>query len=187
MSRHYKLLLTSSLLVNLGDNLIGPLWAVFVQGIGGTILVLGYAAAISSFVTGFAIIAVGKLSDHMDKTVLTFIGYILFALGTLGYLIISEPWHLYLLQIVFGLGGALLAAPLTALFARYINKESEGFQWSLGDGGGRLMVGVAVLSGAFIVNAFGFTALFLTMFAIQAIAIVIYFRFFLLVRQTARR
>ena len=87
------------------------------------------------------------------------------------YIFISRPWQLFVLQIVFAFGTACLSAPLTALFARYITKSKEGLQWGLEGGGSYIVVGIAVFIGTFIVHQWGFKILFLTMFAVQIMAV----------------
>ena len=173
MKKGYKILLSASLLANFGDNLIGPFYAVFVERIGGSILDIGYTVAVFSFASGLLIIAIGKISDILNKELITSFGYLMFALGSLGYLLITNPLQLFILQIIFALGAACLAAPLSALFARFVQKGKEGLQWGLSGGGTYIAVGLAVTIGTLIVNYFGFTVLFLTMFVIQMAAVMI--------------
>lgn len=170
MRREYKILLLMALLVNLGDNLIGPFYAIYIQKIGIGLADMGYAAVIFNAVIGLLMIAIGKLSDKLNKEIITVVGYYLFAIGTLGYMVISKSWHLFLLQVIFALAAACLSAPLTALFARYIDKKDEGLQWGLNSGGERIAVAAAVLAGTLIVTRFGFTTLFITMFCVQITA-----------------
>ncbi len=173
MRREYKILLAATLLLNFGDSLIGPFYAVFVQKIGGGILLIGSTTAFFGILAGSLNIAVGKLSDKLNKIAVTVVGYALFAAGSLGYLIISSPWQLFALESVFALGSACLGAPLSALFADFIHKEKGGLQWGLESGGTRIVIGVSVLLGTFIVNYLGFRTLFLIMFAIQITATLI--------------
>jgi MFS family permease len=173
MNNAYKTLLSATLLVNFGDNLIGPFYAVFVERIGGSILDLGYSVTVFSICTGILMIIIGKLSDKLNKELITVVGYALYALGSILYLIISSPWQLFGLQIIFAFGTACLSAPLTVLFAKYIQKGKEGMQWGLEGGGSYIVVGVAVFVGTFIVNHWGFKVLFLTMFTIQVVATII--------------
>lgn len=179
MEKGYKILLTASLLANFGDNLIGPFYAVFVERIGGSILDIGFTVTVFSICTGLLMIIAGKISDKLNKELITIFGYGLYALGSLLYLTISSPWQLFMLQIVFAFGTACLAAPLTALFARYIQKGKEGAQWGFESGGGYLAVGAASFIGALIVNQWGFKILFITMFAVQASAVLIQTRLYL--------
>lgn len=173
MNNGYKILLAATLLANFGDNLIGPFYAVFVEKIGGNILDMGYSITLFSICTGVLMIIVGKISDKINKELIAIAGYALFALGSVLYLIISSPWQLFVLQVVFAVGAACLSAPLAALFAKYIIKGKEGLQWGLEGGGSHIVVGIAVFIGTFIIHQWGFTFLFLTMFGMQIAAMII--------------
>jgi len=170
MRTGYKILLITSLLTNFADNLIGSFYAVFVQKIGGSILDIGYTITVYSIATGLLIILVGKISDKWNKKIITVWGLLFFAAGNFGYLFITHPYQLFVLQIVFAIGSACLAAPLSALFAKFIQKENEGLQWALDSGGSKIVVGIAVLIGTLIVSNFGFKVLFIIMGTIQLIA-----------------
>lgn len=167
MKKEYKILLAASLLANFGGNLIGPFYAVYVKNIGGSILDIGYTTTIFSIGAGCFMILIGKISDKLNKELITIFGYLLYACGSLGYLIIQNPWQLFLLQVIFSFAVACLSAPLSSLYARYINKEQEGLQWGLDNGGTMIVVGLSVFIGTFIVNRWGFNLLFLSMFFIQ--------------------
>ena len=184
MNNSYKILLSASLLENFGDNLIGPFYAVFVEQIGGSFLDLGYSVTLFSICTGILMIIIGRISDKLNKELITIAGYALYALGSLLYLTISSPWQLFGLQIVFALGTACLSAPLTALFAKYITKGKEGLQWGLEGGGAYIVVGIAVLIGTFMVNQWGFEILFFTMFLIQVSAVIVQTKLYFVTRKT---
>jgi len=185
MKKAYKILLTASLLANFGDSLIGPFYAVFVEKIGGSILDIGFTVTVFSMCTGLLMILIGKLSDRLNKELITIFGYGMYALGSLLYLVISSPWQLFFLQIVFAIGTACLAAPLTTLFAKYIQKGKEGAQWGLEGGSSFLAVGVASFIGTLIVSQWGFKILFLAMFAIQISATLVQTRLYFAMKKTA--
>lgn len=167
MNYGYKILLSASLLANFGDSLLGPFYAVFVEKIGGSILDIGFTVTIFGICTGILMIIIGKISDKYNKELITILGRGFFALGSLLYLIISSPWQLFILQIIFAVGTACLSAPLVALFAKHIQKQKEGEQWGLEGGGSFIAFGIASFVGTLIVNQWGFKILFIAMFIIQ--------------------
>ncbi|HAL50231.1 MAG: Permease of the major facilitator superfamily [Candidatus Uhrbacteria bacterium GW2011_GWD2_41_121] len=183
MNNGYKILLSASILANFGDNLIGPFYAVFVEKIGGSILDMGFTVTVFGICTGILMIIIGKLSDKLNKELVTVFGYGFFALGSLSYLIISSPWQLFILQVIFAIGTACLSAPLIALFAKYVQKEKEGEQWGLESGGSFIAVGIASFIGTLIVSQWGFEILFFTMFVIQISATIVQSRLYLIKRK----
>lgn len=175
----YLYLLLASLVANFADSLFGPLYAVYVQGIGGDLLDVGNTMALYSVATGILIIMVGKLSDRWSKASITTIGFGLSALGTLGYLVIQTPLHLYLLQLIFAVSTALLSAPLSALFAEHINKQKAGLLWALEGGGGKILFGIGMLIGTSLTYHFGFTAVFIIIFLFQVCATLLQLRVYI--------
>jgi len=173
MKREYKILLIAGFVCNFAENLMGPFYAIFVQKIGGGILTIGYSTTIYMLATGLLIIAIGKLSDSWSKEWITTCGYAIFALSATGYIFISHPWQLFVIQIISAFGTACLSSPLTSLMSHNINKEHEGFQWALEGGGDKIVTGLAVLAGTFLVKYLGFNILFLIIFIFDLTAVLI--------------
>jgi hypothetical protein len=59
---------------------------------------------------------------------------------------------------------------MSSLFSQYIQKKNDGFQWSLGSGSSRIVTGLSVLTGTFILKYTGFKTLFLIMGILGLIA-----------------
>ncbi len=179
----YKYLLSASLIANFADSLFGPLYVVFVQEIGGDIFDVGNTVALYSIATGILIILFGKLSDHYSKRLSVTIGLGLSSLGTLGYIIITTPLHLYLLQVLFALSTAFLTAPYSALLAEYIDKKKAGIMWALEGGGSKILFGLGLMLGTYITYNFGFITVFSIIFIFQACSTVILGRMYVVSRQ----
>ncbi len=175
MRIEYKILLTAGLLANLGDNLIGPFYAIWVRKITEDPLIIGNSIAFYSLLAGILIIVFGKLADKYNKELLAMLGYLLSFIGTILYLIITQPWHLYAQQVLFAFSAIMLAGPLKALFSEFINKEKAGFQWALGDAGNKIIIAFAIFSGSLVVKLFGFTNLFIIMALLQLVAVILQF------------
>lgn len=171
MNERIKILLYGGNLWALGAGMLGPLFAVFAEKIGGDILEISWAWATYLIVTGILVIFVGKISDKKaNKEKLMIVGYGLNAFFTFGYLIVSSPIHLFLVQIGLGIASALSMPTWESLYAKYEDKKHEGYEWGLAGGEGYIITGIAMVIGGLIVNYFSFTFLFLTMGTIQIIA-----------------
>ncbi len=175
----YKYLLAASFFSTFADSLFGPLYAVYVQGIGGGILDVGNSVALYSIMTGILIILVGKISDRMSKELLATFGFLVSSVGTLCYLVISSPFQLYILQILFAVSTALLSAPLSALFAKHIENKNSGFMWALEGGGGKILAGIGIVCGTFVTYQFGFSTTFILISILQLCATILLFKVFL--------
>jgi MFS family permease len=116
MDRKERVLLWSSNLWSLGEGMLGPLFAVFAQRLGGNILDITWAWAIYLGMTGILTIVVGGVSDRIwqwcGRERLLVAGYALNALCTFGYLLVHTPRDLFLVQAGLGVALALFLAPL---------------------------------------------------------------------------
>ncbi len=171
LSKRVKVLLYSSNLWYLGEGMLGPLFAVFTERIGGDILDITWAWATYLIVTGILYILVGKFVDgHLNKAKVMVIGYGLNSLFTFGYLLVSSPIHLFFIQAGLGVAAALTNPNWLALYAKYEDRKHDGYTWGLFGGEGHIVTGLAMILGGFIVNYISFNVLFITMGTIEAIA-----------------
>jgi MFS family permease len=170
-----RVLLWSSNLWALGEGMLGPLFAVFAQRIGGNILDITWAWAIYLGMTGILTIIAGRVSDRIwqwcGRERLMVAGYGLNALCTFGYVWVETTTGLFLVQAGLGVALALSSPTWSALYARYSpGEEKAGKSWGLVAGGQRLTLAVAIVVGGYIVNTFSFDVLFITMGIVQVIA-----------------
>ena len=170
-----RLLLWGSNLWSLGEGMLGPLFAVFAQRVGGNILDITWAWAIYLGMTGFLTIVSGRVSDRIwewcGRERLLVAGYALNALCTFGYLLVDRPMHLFLVQAGLGVALALSNPTWSALYARYSPGEKQaGYTWGLVAGGQNLILAMAIVLGGYIVSTYSFDALFIAMGTVQVIA-----------------
>lgn len=157
-----------------GEGLLGPLFAVFTQKIGGDILDITYAWGVYLVITGIFIIIFGKLSDRiLNRKKLLFAGYVLNAVLTFGYLFVNNPLQLLILQAGLGFAVAMATPTWNALYSKYQHKEHRGLAWGLSDGLSQLFTGIAVILGGFVLVYFSFNILFVIMGIIQIIAVIL--------------
>lgn len=169
--RKSKILRYSNNLWLLGEGMLGPLFAVFAERIGGSILDISLAWAVYLITTGLLVIFIGKLSDKEGrKEKFVIIGFAINALFTFAYLLVTEPFHLFIVQAGLGIGAALATPTWNSLYARYEDKKHGGYTWGLAAGQAAITTGMAIIIGGFIVAKYSFTALFITMGIIQIIA-----------------
>src|SRR3990167_9276813 len=102
-----KILLYGCFLGYLGEGMLGPLFAVFADKIGGNILDITWAWATYLIVSGVVVILVGALADKLSKEKIMLAGYILDTVFTFCYLLVQTPLHLFLVQGGLGIAAAL--------------------------------------------------------------------------------
>ena len=165
------ILLVGSNLWYLGEGMLGPLFAVFSEQIGGDVLSISRAWACYLIVMGLCTVLIGRYSDgRVSKEKIMLLGYGLNAVLTFAYLFVQTPAHLLLVQAGLGLASALAMPTWEALYAKYEDKKHDGFSWGLFSGGADVMLGVGVLIGGVIVSHYSFSVMFVVMGCMQVLA-----------------
>ncbi|PKL36752.1 MFS transporter [Candidatus Peregrinibacteria bacterium HGW-Peregrinibacteria-1] len=171
INKHIRILLYGGNIWYLGEGMFGPLFAVFTEKVGGDILDISWAWATYLVIAGLLYIVVGKITDKYDnKEEIMVMGYGLNALFTFGYLLVSTPWHLFLVQAGLGMAAAMATPTWDALYAKHEDRRNGGFQWGLAGGEAQIVTGIGIVIGGYIVSYTSFTTLFLIMGCVQVIA-----------------
>ena len=173
LNKHIRILLYGSNIWYFGEGMLGPLFAVFAQRIGGDIFSITWAWAIYMIVTGILVISIGKFTENKSaNTKAKFIvsGYALNTIFTFGYLLVSAPWHLFIVQAGLGIAVALVTPTWNALYAKYEDKKHDTYEWGLASGEAQIIIGIAIIIGGWIVSYYSFTTLFIIMGFIQVVA-----------------
>jgi MFS family permease len=170
MSQPERILLWGSNLWMFADGMLGPLFAVLSQRIGGNVLDISWAWAVYIGVTGIFVIIVGAVSDRLSKEKLLVAGYALTAVFTFCYLLVTKPIHLLLVQAGLGLSLGLSNPTWFALYDKHTHPDRKGFAWGLEDGMAKIITALAILIGGAIVRYGSFKALFIIMGTLQTLA-----------------
>ncbi|MCR4368617.1 MAG: MFS transporter [archaeon] len=174
MNRNLKLVLAASVLIHSGVNLFAPLYAVFIENIGGTLFDAGAAIAIYSILSGVLYFLLKEIPDTgFSKRHMMFAGYIIFFFGYISYLFASSPLHVFGIQALLAIGEAIINPSWSAVIAASLEKGKERENYSKFYGYRSIISGLAALAGGFIANAFGFTIVFGAMAAFALVAAVI--------------
>lgn len=116
---------------------LAPILAIFVTGqiAGGTVAVVGFALMIYWSVKSILQLFIARYIDRNHGEIDDFYFFIsgVFANAILVslYYFASSVWHIYALHFLIGVADAMLVPPLYAIFTRHIDKNQEGFEWSL--------------------------------------------------------
>jgi len=98
------------------------------------------------------------------------IGFVINAVFSFAYLLVSSPFHLLFVEAGLGVAVALATPTYDALYSLYGDRKQKGYEWGLQDGEEYIFSAIGVIIGGFIVTYFGFRTLFVLMGIIQIIA-----------------
>lgn len=163
MHKILKILTASSIFYNLTAGMLGPIYALFAQEIGGGLFVASSAIAIYTAVIGILILVFGRLEDKLNKRKVFIAGRAINVVGISGYLFVSSPLDLFIVQGILGVAIAMMNPTFEALYSRGLRKGHEAFEWSVWEGSIHLVLAGAALVGGFIASTMGFKTLFIVM------------------------
>jgi len=172
MKRGLKFLLFSDAWVTLALGMIGPIYAIFVEEIGGDILDASWAFFAFMISCGIALYIIGKWEDkvkHKEKLITA--GYTLTAIGCLCYYFVDSQAMLIMTQIILGLAEAIQVPAYDALYSKYLEKKKAASQWADWEAMQYIVTAIAAVVGGYLATIYGFKVLFLVMFMISGISI----------------
>jgi MFS family permease len=168
MKRGLKILLYSDAFISLALGMIGPIYAIFVEKIGGDILDASWAYFAYMFTAGIVMYLISNFEDrskHKEKFII--VGYILTNIGCFFYIFVYNQFTLMLTQIVLGLSVAILDPAFDAVYSHYVTKSKEASDWGIWESMSYIVTAIAAIVGGYIASLFGFKILFVVMFIIS--------------------
>lgn len=172
MRKDMKILLYSNYLNTFGYSLFGPLYSLFVLGVGGSAFTAGATWSCYMLASGLFIFIFGKFEDvfYSHRKLMIVAGYFILAFGALAFTLIQNVAEVYPVQIFNALGIGLLTPAWDVIYSAepYKGKEAEG--WALFAGADYILIAIAAFLGGIYVTYFSFRNLFLVVFAIQIVA-----------------
>ena len=166
-----KMLIKASFIGAFAEAMFVPVYAIFTDRIGGSILDAGVGFAIFSIATGIFVLSVGSTAwFHRHVRAMVFWGFVISALGDFGYILVRNTYQLFAVQVVVGAALGMLNPAWDSLYSTDGRKDDAATRWSLWTGGVALLTGVAALAGGLIVARLGFTTLFTLMAVLDLVA-----------------
>jgi MFS family permease len=132
-----RLLIASDVVLTGAAGLLAPVFALFIEDFikGGNAAVAGVAAAIYLFTKSALQIPIAtfidKIRGERDDFNLLFWGSIAMSLIPLLYLVVSLPWHLYVVQFILGIFTAFTFPSYMSIFTHHIDSHKEGTEWGV--------------------------------------------------------
>ncbi|HVZ55479.1 MAG TPA: MFS transporter [Chitinophagaceae bacterium] len=171
ITKTVRILLLGANIWYFGEGMMGPLFAIFAEKVGGDILDITWAWATYLIVTGGLYILVGKLLNNKPyKARVMVAGYVLNAVFTFCYLLVRTPFELLLVQAGLGVAEATGTPAWDAIYAKNMMQESDAYAWGLSTGQAHMVTGIAFGIGGLMVHYVSFNGLFLLMGLVQVLA-----------------
>lgn len=163
-----RVVLFTNILVLIAAAMLAPIYAVYVEGIGGDLLDAGIAASLFAVAAGITSLVSGRVADKVKhKHILVGVGYLLTGVGFVVHAFVGSVWQLFAAQVFIGLVQASYEPVFDGLYTKFIgNVKRASSRWSLWEAGNYFSVAIGSLLGAAIVAFISFQALFMIMAAL---------------------
>lgn len=165
ISRPLRVILATNIFVLIGGAMLAPIYAVYVDNIGGDLLDAGIAAALFAAAAGVTSLVSGAFADRVKhKHRLVGFGYILTGFGFLSYIFVDSVWQLFAAQVFIGLIQASYDPVFDGLYTKFIgNVKRASSRWGLWEAGNYFSIAIGSVTGAAIVAYTSFATMFILM------------------------
>ncbi|OIO26689.1 hypothetical protein AUJ14_01310 [Candidatus Micrarchaeota archaeon CG1_02_55_22] len=158
--RSLNLLILASVLGSLSGAIYAPFYAIFVQGIGGDVLLAGISQSAYFVTAGLTALISGRIADKYGKRKMVVTGFVLLFAGDVMLVFVSSIETLILAEFVLGIGLSLTNPAWSGLFASLLAKGEESTYFGRLEFLYNIGFSVAAIFGALVIQYSGFTALF---------------------------
>ena len=159
-----RILLTTNGLILVAAAMLGPIYALFVEQIGGNLLDASLTGGMFALAAGVTTLLSGKYADRIQRDeLIVVVGYTLIGIGFLFYTAVESILPLLLVQVLIGFGEAVYSPAFDALYSSHLSEHKVGREWGAWESMNYFTAAGGAIFGGLIAANFGFDALFVIM------------------------
>lgn len=161
-----KVLIVNDFIIWSGVNLISPILPLFVADRvdGKAVEIVAISSAIYLIVQSLIELPIARMEDkwkgEKDELWIRVGGMVLASIMLMLYPMVTQAWHIYLLEAVSAFGRGIAAPSWYSLFSKYLDKNKEGITWGIEDTVLNIGMAATAALGGFMAYEFGFAVLF---------------------------
>ncbi|MFD2129894.1 MFS transporter [Pseudogracilibacillus auburnensis] len=122
----YKRFLSYQSTIMMASSMIFPFYVLLLKNVGHNYAQFGWAYGIFALTAAFAYPIIGKVSDKVGDKTLFFIYSFGMSIILLIFPLVTDVWHVYILQLFMGLLGAVQKNTEKTALARNVEKATAG-------------------------------------------------------------
>ncbi len=158
-----SLLLISGLAMFASAMLI-PIYALFVEEIGGGVTVASSSYAVFWLVAGLLTFVAGKIENKMKELELAIVvSQFVMCLGYVLYYFAHSVIMLYIIMFILGVGSAIFWPAFHSIYTKHVDGHKSAQQWSFYDGLAYIIPAIGAFIGGWLVKEYGFGIIFIIM------------------------
>jgi len=157
------LLLISSAFI-FANAMFMPIYALFVEKIGGSITTASTAYAIFWLVAGVLTFIAGKIENKMKETELAImLSQFIVCIGYILYYFTDTIFMLYIVMVILGIANAIFWPAFHCVYTKHVDGQKSAWQWSFYDGLTYIVPAIGAFIGGWLVKLYGFNVIFIIM------------------------
>ena len=119
MNKNIRILLAADSLHLVSGAAFAPIYAIYIEQIGGGILAASWAMSIFAAVTGICMYIFSRLEDkRLPQKEAVVVGYFIHALSYIGYVFVTSIHSLLIIQIIGAIALGIRMPAYDALYSR---------------------------------------------------------------------
>lgn len=161
----------------LAKAMLGPIYALFVEDLGGDLVDAGLTFGVFAFAAGITTLIVGSLSDRVkeDELIIS-AGFLITAFGFFYYIFVDSLATLMIAQVIIGLGEATKFPAYDEVFSKHLDKGTGGREWGAWEALSYFTAAIGAVGGGYLAAEMGFDAIFIIMGALSLWAAIFIYR-----------
>lgn len=163
----YRRFVASQSIIMMAGSMVFPFYILLLRNVGNSFSQFGWAYGLFALTSALVYPLVGRISDRVGDRKLLIIYAWSMAILMLCFPIATEVWHVYILQILMGILGAVQRNTEKTSLARKVVQENAGYEI------GKYHVWTSI-GGAVAIIATGYLVDFFTIGTIFYIASILY-------------
>jgi predicted MFS family arabinose efflux permease len=174
MHKNIKILLSCSILIHGGINLLAPIYAIFIKNIGGTLLDASITVGFYAILKGVLYFVLRNLKESkFSRKYMIAFGYFMFFVSYVMYMSAANVYHVLVIQGLLAFGEVIINPSWSAVIANALTKGKERSIYSDFYGYRSVAEGSAAILGGILATQLGFNVLFglMAVFALCASAL----------------
>lgn len=163
-NKQIRILLVTNGLILISGAMLGPIYALFVEKIGGDLLDASYAFGVFALAAGITTFVSGKYADKLKENELIVVcGYGIMGVGFLSYILVNSIISLLAVQVIIGLGEAIYTPAFDAVYSKHLDGHKSGREWGAWEAINYFTTAFGAIAGGLLVTFFGFNTIFVIM------------------------
>lgn len=174
MNKFLKFLFVGQSVNLLADNLLVPIFAIFILSVGGNAQIAGILWGIqfaTSALVGFFVL---RLRDkrNLDFTLLK-INYLIKGIGWSLLILNQSIAAMVVVQVVIGFASAIGGASFNAIVSEHLDKDRHIKDWSFLQLISNAVIAISSIIGGIIMANYGFTTIFIMMSLLEFLSLAV--------------